>query len=75
MRLQLVADAVQSALTDVNTLYGKNLRPQLLAPNAAGNDTSAYVGWGDLVGTNSHTDVLGVSSQNFELIQTYDYDQ
>ena len=75
MRLQLVADAVQSALADVNSLYGKSLRAQLLAPTAAGNATSAYVGWGDLVVTNRHKDYLGVTSPGFSLIQTYDYHQ
>ena len=75
MRLQLVADAVQSALADVNLLYSKSLRAQLLAPTAAGNATSAYVGWGDLVVTNRHQDYLSVTSPGFSLIQTYDYHQ
>ena len=75
IRIQIVADAVQSAIGDVNTLYGKWLRPQLLAPTAAGNATSAYAGWGDLVVTNRHKDYLGVTSPDFSLIQTYDYHQ
>ncbi|MGN6555090.1 MAG: Ig-like domain-containing protein [Verrucomicrobiota bacterium] len=75
MRLQLVADAVQSALADVNSRYGKSLLAQVLAPVSAGNATSAYPGWGDTVVTNRHLNFLGVTDPNFWLIQTYDYHQ
>ena len=75
LRLQVVADAVQSALTDVNNIYGKSLNPHLLAPVSAGNATSAFVGWGDLVVTNRHLNLFGVTSTNFWLVQTYDYHQ
>ena len=75
LRLEIVADAVQSALADVNRIYGKSLDPHLLAPVSAGNATSAFIGWGDLVVTNRHLNFFGVTSTNFWLFQNYDYHQ
>jgi len=74
-RLQIVADALQAALTDVNSFYGTSLNPHLLAPVSAGNATSAFVGWGDLLVTNRHLSFFGVTSTNFWLFQDYDYHQ
>ena len=76
MRLQLVSDAVQSALADVNTIYGKSLAPNLLAPVTAGSAESSYTGgWGELVVDNRHVDFLGQTDPNFWLVNTYDYHQ
>jgi hypothetical protein len=75
LRLQIVADALQAALTDVNSFYGTSLNPHLLAPVSAGNATSAFVEWGDLVVTNRHLSFFGVTSTNFWLFQDYDYHQ
>ncbi len=75
LRLQLASDAVQTAIADVNRLYQKSLQPLVLAPVSAGSADSAYPGWGDLVVTNRHLDVLGRFDPSFNLIHIYDYHQ
>ena len=71
-RLQLISDAIQSALADVNTLYGKSLVPLVHAPVIT---TSSYNGWGQMVVTNRHLNYLGQTDTNFWLLQNYDYHQ
>lgn len=71
--LQLASDAIQSALADVNAMYGKSLAPTILAPVTAGAPTSTFGSWGKLVVTNRHVNFLGQSNSNFDLIQKYDY--
>jgi hypothetical protein len=73
-RLQLASDAIQSALADVNTLYGRSLTPIVLAPVNSGGATGDS-GWGDLVVSNRHVNFLGVTDTNFWLVQKYDYHQ
>lgn len=81
-RLQLGSDAVQAALSDVNRLYGKSLRPQISAPVTAGllvfsprsgrKDTrDAKTGWGELVMRHLHDDFPGKSADNLGLFQNY----
>jgi hypothetical protein len=81
-RLRLSSDAVQSAVADVNALYGKSLDPQMHAPVTAGgsiyfnerpggdarDDTT---GWGELVMQNLHTNYLGQVDLSFQLVDTY----
>lgn len=50
-RLRLASDAIQSALADVNSRYGRNLQPRIFAPNTANgatkyNNTSSGDTWG-----------------------------
>ncbi len=71
-RLQLASDAVQSAIADVNQIYGKTLSPLILAPVIT---TSSYTSWGQLVITNRHINFLNESNANFSLINKYDYHQ
>ncbi len=73
MRLQLASDAVQSALADVNQLYGKSLKARMLAPVTAGAVSTTYATWGRLIVTNRHKDFLGQVDTNFSLIGQYDY--
>jgi hypothetical protein len=75
LRLQLVSDAVQSALADVNTRYGKSLSPRILAPVTAGSADGSYAGWGESAVTNRHLNFLGQTDTNFWLIHVYDYHQ
>jgi len=75
LRLQLVSDAIQLAVADVNALYGKSLTPKLLAPVTAGSADSSYPGWGESVVTNRHRTFLGQVDPAFSLIQVYDYHQ
>lgn len=86
-RLQFASDAIQSAIADVNQLYGKQLDAQVLAPITAGasNDYHARLdnsdtrddvtGWGELVVNNLHTNFLGQTDPNFQLIHTYAYQE
>lgn len=75
IRLQLVSDAVQLAIADVNALYGKTLSPKILAPVSAGSADSAYPGWGESVVTNRHRNFLNQINPDFSLIHVYDYHQ
>ncbi len=71
-RLQLASDAIQSAIADVNQIYGKSLTPIILAPVIT---TASYNSWAQLVINNRHIDFLGESNANFSLIHKYDYHQ
>ncbi len=71
-RLLLISDAIQSALADVNTLYGKNLTPLIHAPVIT---TPSYNSWSQMVVTNRHLNYLGQTDTNFWLFQNYDYHQ
>ena len=71
-RLQLCSDAIQSALADVNSIYGKALVPKILAPVIT---TSSYNSWAQLVVDNRHVNFLGVTDTNFWLLHQYDYHQ
>ncbi len=72
-RLQLASDAVQSALADMNQIYGKALAPQLFAPVSAGTASNKYSSWGQPLVTSRHTDFLGQTDPGFWLIRHYDY--
>ena len=85
-RLQLASDAIQSALADVNQIYGKSLTPQVMAPVTAGasgdylpkpggDPRDDVTGWGQLVINNLHTNFLGQVDPNFQLVQTYAYQE
>lgn len=86
-RLQLASDAIQSALADVNSLYGKQLEPQVLAPITAGaskdylprldnsDPRDDVTGWGELVIQNLHTNFLGQVDPDFQLVHTYAYQE
>ncbi len=72
-RLQLAADAITNALSDVNQLYGRALTPIILAPTVAGGATGHYSDWGRAVVTNRHQNFLGQTNSNYLLFQKYDY--
>ncbi|TWU27583.1 CBM96 family carbohydrate-binding protein [Bythopirellula polymerisocia] len=89
-RLQMASDAVQSAIQDVNKIYGKNLESQMQAPVTAGGSKEVTpspggdprddrVGWGELIATHQHDSLLGSNApdedSNFTLFQTYAYQQ
>lgn len=86
-RLQLASDAVQSAIADVNSTYGKTLQAQILAPITAGASNEYYArldnsdtrddvtGWGELVINNLHTNFLGQTDPDFQLVHTYAYQE
>jgi hypothetical protein len=84
-RLRLASDAVQSAIADVDALYGKSLSAEMQAPVTAGGSTAFFAnlsnsdtrddvtGWGQAVMQNLHTNYLGQQDPNFNLIHTYDW--
>jgi hypothetical protein len=74
MRLQLASDAVQSALADVNTRYGKSLTPLIYAPVNSGG-ASSYNSWGGYAVANRHTNFLGVTDPGYLVMHRYDYHQ
>lgn len=80
LRLKLASDAVQSAIADVNALYGKSLVPMILAPVNAGTADSDFAGGagsqlGGVAVSNRHVNFLGQTDASFSLIQKYDYHQ
>jgi VCBS repeat-containing protein len=74
-RLQLASDAMQSAIADVNALYGKSLTPMMLAPVNAGTAISDTTQLGGVAITNRHVNFLGVTDTNWLNLQKYDYHQ
>jgi VCBS repeat-containing protein len=74
-RLQLASDAIQSALADVNSLFGKTLTPLILAPVNAGTASSDTAQLGGVGVTNRHLNFLGVTDTNWLNLQRYDYHQ
>jgi hypothetical protein len=75
LRVQFAADAIQSALADVNSLYGKSLQPIILEPTLAGNAISAFPDWGEMIVTNRHLTITGQMDSNYLMLQKYDYHQ
>ncbi len=75
LRTQFASDAIQSALTDVNALYGKSLQPLILSPTLAGNAISAFPDWGTMMVTNRHLNIFGQTDTNYLMFQKYDYHQ
>ena len=87
LRLQLASDAVQSALQDVNRDFGTNLQANVSAPITAGGAPEYFArtdntdtrddnqGWGELVINNLNTNFLGEVDPDFQLVQTYAYQQ
>ena len=72
MRLQLCSDAIQCALADVNSIYGKSLVPKMLAPVVT---TSSYGTWAQYIVPNRHVNYLGQTNSNFLALHQYDYHQ
>lgn len=73
-RLRFASDAVQSAVADVNAMFGKSLDPQMQGPVMAGG-TSVYPNWGAPVVQSLHTDFRGVVDADFQVIDTFAYQQ
>jgi len=70
--VQVGANAVESAIADVNRIYGKSLRPHVYGPVTTGPDTAAG-GWGDLLIRNRANQFISGSSASYQLFDHYDY--
>lgn len=73
MRKRLAADAVQSALADVNALYGKWLRPRFHAPVTAGTTGVAFDDYGQPALAGIDVDFLGDRRPGYQSFQLYSY--
>lgn len=72
MRVRLCSDAVDSALADVNALYGKSLTPRFVAPVTAGTTYSTF---GRPVVSGIRTNLFGQTSPSYRLFDLYAYQQ
>jgi MBG domain len=65
-RMELASDAIQCAIADVNSSFGKNLVPKLLGPvtTGGGNCWTANQGFGQYAATNQHINIFGQTNVN-----------
>lgn len=70
LRLQLAADAIKCAISDVNSLYGKSLQPIVNAPTTS---SQTYSPWGNVAVDNRHQNYRGVVSSTTWNMQRYAY--
>jgi hypothetical protein len=71
-RLKLASDAIQAAIADVNSKYGKSLQPMIFAPVNGGGFPNEY---GTIAVRDIHKDFLGNTDPNFWLFHNYCYHQ
>ncbi len=71
MGMQIVSDAIHSAVEDVNKKYGKKLTPKFVGPVTAGNNPE----WWAAVAKNIRTDYHGktVDKDLLEIFSTHSY--
>ncbi|MEJ7691860.1 discoidin domain-containing protein [Daejeonella sp.] len=69
--MQIVSDALTSAIADVNKKYGKNLKAQMVGPVTAGNNPE----WWTAIAKNVRTDYHGkpVNHDLISLFSTHSY--
>ena len=70
--VQVGANAVESAIADVNRIYGKSLTPHVYGPVTTGASTAAG-DWGTLLLQNRHNQLITGSSASYQLFDHYDY--
>jgi autotransporter-associated beta strand protein len=70
--VQFGANAVESAIADVNRLYGTTLTPHVYGPVTAGAGIGAG-GWGDLLLANRNNQLFAGSVPSYQLFDHYDY--
>jgi hypothetical protein len=72
LRLQLASDAIRSAISDVNSLYGKSLQPIVAAPTTS---SQTYSPWGNTAVDNRHRNYRDVVSSTTWNMHRYAYHQ
>ena len=72
LRLQLASDAIRSAISDVNSLYGKSLQPIVAAPTTS---SQTYSPWGNIAVDNRHRNYRDVVSSTTWNMHRYAYHQ
>ena len=76
LRLRVCSDAIQAAITDVNSAFGKSLVTQIYAPNTASGESkynSISDTWGRDAVVNRHLKLDGTTSPNWWLFNFYNY--
>lgn len=71
MAMQIVADAVKSAVQDVNQNYGKNLEPKFVGPLTAGQNTDWWAGVIKAIKTDYHGNP--VDEDLIDIFSTHSY--
>ncbi len=73
MRLELASDAIQCGIADVNARYGKNLVPEIVAPNVSGIDAGLMNTWGIPSAQNIHRRYDGTIDPEWRNFHVYNY--
>ena len=72
LRLQLASDAIRSAISDVNSRYGKSLQPIVAAPTTS---SQTYSPWGNTAVDNRHRNYRGTEASTIWNMHRYAYHQ
>ncbi|OAM88552.1 DNRLRE domain-containing protein [Termitidicoccus mucosus] len=72
-RLKLASDAIQCALADVNSRYGKSLVPEVFATNTAYANTTSLNEWGKPTVEKRHERFDGTSDPAWRNFHFYNY--
>jgi hypothetical protein len=76
LRVKICSDAVQSAIADMNAATGKNIVPQIFAPNTASGATKYNTGgdtWGYDAVTSRHVKLDGSTLSTWFNFHVYNY--
>ena len=76
MRLRICSDAIQCAVADMNSRYGKALVPFIYAPNTANGESKYNTGtdtWGRDAVLNRHLQLDGSTSPGWNNFHCYNY--
>jgi hypothetical protein len=76
LRLRICSDAIQAGVADMNTANGRNVVPQIYAPNTAngeGKYNTSTETWGHDAVVNRHLKLDGTMSSSWLLMNFYNY--
>jgi hypothetical protein len=76
LRLRICSDAIQAGVADMNTANGRNIVPQIYAPNTANGKEKYNTGtdtWGHDAVANRHLKLDGTTSSSWLLMNFYNF--
>jgi|GEM_PF-828168 len=76
LRLRICSDAIQAGVADMNAAYGRNVVPQIYAPNTANGESKYNTGtdtWGHDAVVNRHLKLDGTTDAGWLLMNFYNY--
>jgi acetyl esterase/lipase len=76
LRLRICSEAIQAGVNDMNAAYGRNIVPQVYAPNTANGEGKYNTGtdtWGHDAVANRHLKLDGTTSASWLLMNFYNY--